>query len=170
MCHRGLLPTWPFFLLKEAAGLAYETTMNKLSKKVAAEFEAINLAFQTTHNEVVDAIEEWQAGQTTWEDVVKAIDEWDGARSNAVNFCREVHESMEAYFDGKNEKWQEGNKGQAYATWKESWSDMADELDGACVSSRETEVEPESPEDVDVTTFITPDYDCLNNLETEVPS
>lgn len=51
----------------------------------------------------------------------QAIAAYKAALVEAQQFCAGVAEEIRAYFDDKSEKWQEGERGQAYEEWATGW-------------------------------------------------
>ena len=49
--------------------------------------------------------------------VEKALADWRQAAEAFVDAARAVHEDASTFFDEHSEKWQESEKGQAFATW-----------------------------------------------------
>jgi len=49
--------------------------------------------------------------------VEKALADWRQAAEAFVDEARAVHEDASTFFDERSEKWQESEKGQAFATW-----------------------------------------------------
>ena len=49
--------------------------------------------------------------------VEKALADWRQAAEAFVDAARAVHEAASTFFDERSEKWQESEKGQAFATW-----------------------------------------------------
>jgi len=73
------------------------------------------------------------------EKLVDKIDMLNIAREEAKDFAADIAAEMESYHDEKSDKWQEGESGQSYATWKEAWEEVAEAFDN--------EAEAELPED-----------------------
>lgn len=42
----------------------------------------------------------------------------------AQTFCAEVAGEIDSYITDKSEKWQEGETGQAFSEWKDSWENI----------------------------------------------
>ena len=58
-------------------------------------------------------------------------------------FVEETRDTMQSFFDEKSENWQEGDKGQQYQDWINSWeSIIIEDIDGI----EEFENLPDSPE------------------------
>jgi hypothetical protein len=60
-----------------------------------------------------------------------------GAYKEALNdlkeFCDEIVEGAQSYYEERSEGWQEGEKGEAYAEWYGAWEDYAQEIEEAIV-------------------------------------
>ena len=59
----------------------------------------------------------------------EAIDSLNIAREDAKDFAADLSSEMEAHYDAKSEKWQEGDNGQAYSSWRDAWDEIASALD-----------------------------------------
>jgi len=59
----------------------------------------------------------------------EAIDNLNLVREDAKEFASDILSAMEAHYDGKSEKWQEDDNGQAYSSWKDAWDEITSGLD-----------------------------------------
>ena len=55
---------------------------------------------------------------------------FDAAKAEAYAIADEQTTNAEAYYDERSEAWQEGDAGQAYASWKDDLEALRDEIDG----------------------------------------
>lgn len=78
----------------------------------------------TSKRDVLDAaIEKYNAQMDELRAVAEAAkDELNEAISDADAWREEINGEQEDYFADRSEKWQEGDAGQSYSAWKESWS------------------------------------------------
>lgn len=88
--------------------------MNKLTKQQ-----------QTEKQQILDELGE--AKQKAQD----ALEELDTVREKAKDFVADVLSEMERYYDAKSEKWQEGDNGQQYSSWKDQWDEAGSLLDEA---------------------------------------
>lgn len=42
----------------------------------------------------------------------------------AQAFCQEVKDDIEAYITDRSDRWQEGERGQAYSEWRDAWENV----------------------------------------------
>jgi hypothetical protein len=47
---------------------------------------------------------------------------------NLNNFIEDQRSQMQNYFDGRSEKWQESDKGDAYQNWIDAWEIVIDKV------------------------------------------
>jgi DNA repair exonuclease SbcCD ATPase subunit len=145
--------------------------MRKLSKKVLKKIEEAQEAVTEAAQGLKDAIEEIKEdGESKLDTVREAIDEFNSwleeardsdlseafeAYKEAITDGRDVMEEIaseaENYYDDKSEKWQEGEKGEAYGEWRDRLRELADEFD-----------EPDCPE------LEFSDIECPDSFEFEV--
>ena len=51
------------------------------------------------------------------------------ARQRFEDFRDGIHADIDAYFEEKSEKWQEGDAGSAYSSWRDEWDEqICDEI------------------------------------------
>jgi hypothetical protein len=74
-----------------------------------------------------------------WEKLAAAIEDVNAALAELNDFIGGVTGDMEAYADGRSERWQESDAGQNYLAWKDQW--LAATLD---------DVDLDQPEDIDM--------------------
>ena len=79
------------------------------------------------------------------------------ARSRLFEILDEAANEAETYFDEKSEKWQEGERGQAYSEWKDALGNARD--------LAATEIEPIEIEEIDVDEVV----DFLNEQLLDAP-
>jgi hypothetical protein len=54
-----------------------------------------------------------------------AIAEYNGAVNEADEWRNELTGRMEDYISERSEKWQEGDSGQSYSSWKDAWENLS---------------------------------------------
>ena len=88
----------------------------ELARKVAIEDKFIKAKDELTERiqTVTEAVESMNTSIAAYNEV---LDE-------AVNLRDDVIDQIDEYIDGKSERWQEGDKGDAYAAWKTAWEDL----------------------------------------------
>lgn len=82
------------------------------------------------------------------EKVESALSDLNTKIEEANSFIEEVRSEMESYFDEKDEKWQEGEKGEAFQSWMQEWDNELETLD-----------EIDFPEHIDVTLAVADTFD-----------
>lgn len=53
-----------------------------------------------------------------------AFNVYNGVLGELRDFRDGLVSDMDSYFSDRSEKWQEGDKGQQYETWKQAWEDL----------------------------------------------
>jgi hypothetical protein len=65
-------------------------------------------------------------------DVDKAVSDYNEVIEEARGFAEDVATQAESEYDDKSEKWQQGEKGQSAAAWRDEWQGLeADALDAS---------------------------------------
>jgi hypothetical protein len=59
-----------------------------------------------------------------------AVVEYNGVLNDSYEWRNEITGRMEDYENGRSEKWQEGEVGTAYVSWRESWEALSFETTG----------------------------------------
>lgn len=99
---------------------------------------------ETTATNLRGEIDELNAAIVAYNDTVAEVNQW----------REEIAERIQEAFDGKSEKWQEGEVGQAYDQWKSEWdqfeaeevSEVEIDLPDDPTAADDLEGLPESPE------------------------
>ena len=98
--------------------------MKKLSKGLIAERDVLSSRAQDTYEELEKAVEAYNtAVSAAWQKVQEAIDGHNEVVSDANSWMEGAASEIEDYTSEKSEKWQEGEKAQAYAEWKSQFED-----------------------------------------------
>ncbi len=103
--------------------------MNKLSKEqLKAREEAVE--------NLNKAAELFRTAVEVYNDELKIA--WSGLETARITFNEAIEEAnafrqsmlddMQNFYDEKSEKWQEGDKGQAYQSWMDYWSNEFDQI------------------------------------------
>lgn len=117
----------------------------------------IHQASHTMKQLTTDQIKQVEAHHNaivTAQDAANAEIERLNAAIDAFNaFRTDLHDNMQAHFDGKPEKWQESDAGAAYSEWMEKYEeeiDLVEEID-VCEASglAPDDMCPESPGDIE---------------------
>lgn len=106
------------FTTHERAALAF----------AAAEAEAI-------HAEIEDLIAQYNA------DIAALVERFADATDIARGLVEDAASAADVYFDDKSEKWQEGDRGQAYQAWQGRLQDVAE-----AIGERLEAEEPSAPD------------------------
>lgn len=115
-------------------------------------FEAV----QAAEDVLVAAIEKFnEECETMFTDVEGAVEEYNEAVLETREWIEERASDFESYREGRSEKWQESEKGEAFETFIQSWQDI--DLD---------EIEIERPEELSYVSDLDPE---LDELEYEEP-
>ena len=123
------------FALTKAESARRDGYVKELNEKAAVIEDAVRV-----YNEGVAALRET---------LEKTITDYNETLGEARGFAEDIASAAEAAIDAKSEKWQEGEKGQAAANWRDEW--QAVELE---------EIEIEWPDELE-----SPDPDHATNLE-----
>jgi len=101
--------------------------MKKLDKETIAERDSICSRLRDAFDKANAAIEELNAAIIEkWDEVEEAVSSYNEAVSEADSWKESVASDIQSYMDDRSEKWQEGDKAQAYTSWKEAFEDTFD--------------------------------------------
>ena len=146
--------------------------MNKLSKKQHDKFESVKGDCTDAADALTNAIDEFNGKVETvvetanaeieelYKTVESALSEYNDAVTEAKAICEETNGDQESYFDERSERWQEGERGEAYREWADSWENAASECDAVDASA------PAPLEAVAIDATETP-HEGLDELPTE---
>lgn len=106
----------------------------KLSKQQAAEKAALVTKLQDAERVLDEKIDEFNAAVSkAWSEIVgQALADHKLALEEAKEFCEDIANDVQNYFDDKSEKWQEGDRGSAVQAMADEWSGVdldQDEMD-----------------------------------------
>jgi len=85
-----------------------------------AEYVAELEALRATAREAVDTV------NAAIEAANVAITNYNEKLSEAQGFAQDIASEIDAYADGRSEKWQESERADAYREWKEEWETFAE--------------------------------------------
>lgn len=101
------------------------------------------------------------AVNTAEDDLNEATEDYETACQDASSWSDDLYEEMDSYFCERTERWQDGEKGQAYQKWASSYSDLD------CGTPNDLDDTPtlaipefDEPEDLDE-----PDLDLADKIE-----
>lgn len=104
--------------------------MNKLSKAQEREKGDHADAIRDKEEALNKAIEEYNTKLEELKGPVeKAVEEMNAAITAANEWAANIASDMETYYDERSEKWQEGDRGSAYSSWKENFGTELDEVE-----------------------------------------
>jgi len=83
----------------------------ELAEQLTVAENALGAALEAYNRVVADA----------WSPVQSAIDDYNALVEEANGFKDDVASQIEEYMDARSESWQEGERGQAYAEWRDNW-------------------------------------------------
>jgi len=77
-----------------------------------------------------EAVEKYNeaTGEKDKKPVEDAISIYNDALDSAQGFCETIVGDIEEFMEEKSEKWQESDKGEAHANWKDSWDITLDPI------------------------------------------
>lgn len=129
--------------------------MFKLSRSQLSTRDDLLARLQVAEADLGSAIERYnELLESAQGGVQAALQRFNDLLTQAQEFCTEVAGEAQSEWDERSEKWQEGDNGQAAASWIESWESAAGELD-------EIEVDFPDPVEVDAPGW----EDALNSPE-----
>lgn len=106
--------------------------MKKIAKEQRDERNQLIATLETRRNELNDKISHFNEQlHQNLEDVKQAHSEVNEALAALKEWRDAVVGDMDNYYDEKSENWQEGDRGQSYTAWKETYEnlDIEEELD-----------------------------------------
>ena len=96
--------------------------MNKLSKDQLADRDVRLATLEETCEALVGAVDEYnKAIEEAFAKLEPLVKAYNVAVSDAQEFAQEVASDIDDYIRDKSEKWQEGERGQAYIAWRDAW-------------------------------------------------
>lgn len=103
--------------------------MKKLDKATLARREELAGALRERKETLDAAVEKMnEAIEEHWEDVQEAMDAYNETAAEATQWISEVGQEIEDHIDSMSEKWQEGDKGQQFATWRDAYNADVEEV------------------------------------------
>lgn len=119
--------------------------MNKLSKDQLARLEALRAEYAEAVAAVAASQEAArEAIEKATNEVNEKIDELNAVIANADELRDQISSAIDDHIAEKSDAWQEGERGQAFAAWRDQWSETLSEIEHIEVEVPEVEV----PEDM----------------------
>ena len=104
--------------------------MKGLNKQRLKDKKRIEDALRESFSKLESAIEEFNTTlDQEWQKVQEAVDAHNAKVTEANEFSDEVSSEINDYIGDKSDNWQEGDRGQVYASWQESWEAELEEID-----------------------------------------
>src|SRR5262249_22751382 len=98
--------------------------MNKLTKSMLIERDGICERLHTAYEALEQAVDTYnEAMAAQWDTVESAVNAYNEVVEDANGWKEEVASEMQGYIEDRSEKWQEGERGQAYMAWQQEFSD-----------------------------------------------
>lgn len=99
--------------------------MSKIMYKVAVQRKQEVLSrLQNAFDDLQEAVDIFNSTvNVAWTNLQVPINNYNEAISNANEWQSGIVEEIQEYIDSKSEKWQEGDKGQAFVSWKEQYEE-----------------------------------------------
>lgn len=130
--------------------------MKRLSKQDQSDRDSLAQAIDDARTALESAVAEYNSKVSElWQPVEDALTAYNGAVDNAQLFRDGIVQQMEDYMGERSEKWLDGDSGQAYQEWKDSWEALSIEP-----------IEIDRPDDIEI-----PDVegaDALRDVESEM--
>lgn len=130
--------------------------MKRLSKQELQQRDEFADALEVSRNKLCDAVDEFNTKiAALYEPVANAVEEYNGIAVDAQNWRDDIVSQMDDYIGERSEKWLEGDTGQAYQEWKDSWESLSIET-----------FDIEQPEEIDLPEIEGPE--ALRDVEPEL--
>jgi hypothetical protein len=98
--------------------------MKKLSAKDIKRRNEISSTLQNRAKDLETAIIEFNKSvETSWREVEHALADYNSEVEEAEKFREDIYTEQQEYFEEKSENWQQGERGEEYSSWMESWRD-----------------------------------------------
>lgn len=104
--------------------------MNRLSKQEIEDRDRRNKALRDALAEVNRQIDTFNAAMDEhWRAVEDAVSVYNEAVGEVNGWLSDIHSAQEAHYDEKSEKWQEGERGEAYQSWMQEFENEVEEAE-----------------------------------------
>ena len=104
--------------------------MTKLTKEQIKRREELAETIRKHKDTLNEAIDSFNGAiQTAWAEVNYALGDYNTAVNEANDFQQEIASEIDNFISDKSEKWQEGERGEAYTAWKEIWEEELETFD-----------------------------------------
>jgi hypothetical protein len=132
--------------------------MRKLSKEQQNTKEEHRSAIEAAYAKLAGEIGDYNSQmRQQWQELEVAYIAYKEACENAREFVAETVGEMEAYFEDRSESWQDGERGDAYHEWTQTWEEVAGTLEGV--------EDLEQPEEIE---YVDSLHETLDDLTDEV--
>ena len=128
-------------LAKQAELASRLHALNEATEAIVVEYnEALETAFAVYECAIIDA----EGDATAAYDLVDT-----SAIEDAQEFAQEIIGAQDDYYDNRSEKWQEGDRGQAYDEWRTEWDQSTEGLRDYEWEIPDPDLEPPEPMEVE---------------------
>ena len=104
--------------------------MTKLTKEQIKEREALSANIRKQKDALNEAIGDFNdAMLAASSEVTGALANYNEAVEAANTFQQDIASEIDNFISDKSEKWQEGERGEAYTAWKEIWEEELETFD-----------------------------------------
>jgi hypothetical protein len=119
--------------------------MKHLDKTQQKEWQALTTALETARDALMPHVTKWNdaveamgddpepetlaertASELANTDIATVWTNYTDALESVQSFAEGIRDEAQSYYDEKSERWQEGDKGQEYNLFIESWGEVAD--------------------------------------------
>lgn len=101
------------------------STMNRLSKTQLAEKARLLEQLQQAGSRLEEAVADFNRKvEEAKAPVDQAVEEYNAVLAEAKAFAEGIAADAQSHYDDKSEKWQEGERGQAYQAWIGEWENV----------------------------------------------
>lgn len=99
----------------------YKAT-TEFHEELQAAVEAGNGDMEEARATLEKAIEDYNdALQTTLDSLAEPLSDYNGALNDLREFAQEIASDIQSYVDERSDRWQEGERGEAYRSWQGEW-------------------------------------------------
>jgi hypothetical protein len=99
--------------------------MNRLSKTQLAEKVRLLQQLRRVGSKVEEALADFNRKvEEAKAPVDQAVEEYNAVLAEAKAFAEGIAADAQSHYDDKSEKWQEGERGQAYQAWVSEWENV----------------------------------------------
>lgn len=104
--------------------------MTKLTKAQLKQRDELGAKLNGAKEDLEHAVEEYNAALTTaWDEVQQSLDAMNELIDDANSWRTDIAQEIADYISERSEKWQEGDKGQAYGQWQTEWEEDIERIE-----------------------------------------